>query len=409
MTGTPPSRPQPADLPGPGGTPPRPGYPLLATPPHLERRDLDELPRRHLAGEPWLGLGGLLLVAVVFFALALGTGSTATSLLILGPMSTFALPVVVMVAFWWNDWPGSRLTTPWTGLIDTVLVAAAAVVLTVAGQAVVERSDVRGVFEATPGPGVPVTFPATLVLAGAVFTVMLQLTLVCERWPLGGLELRWSGLAALVLSWAVGTGSYFLFVNLGAVPAADRAAAGLRDPGGPIPAPDFGAALIAVSLWQTLLFIGLRGWPVNTITNRPRRLLAGNALVIGFGALTYLVLRDVAHWQPTAIGVACGCVISAALVVAMLFEGWPATRLPAAASRALTLALTALVALALDHALAAYANAVPWTRATPDEWITTAALSYAGTGIILHVGIGLRWPFALKTGSPDGSAPCNRQ
>jgi hypothetical protein len=119
---------------------------LVTTPPHLQRRDL---------------------AAVVFFALALGAGSTATSLLILGPMSAFELPVVAMVAFWWNDWPVSRLTTPWNGLIDTVLVVATAVVLTIAGQAVVERSDVRGVFEATPGPGVPVTFPATLVLAPA--------------------------------------------------------------------------------------------------------------------------------------------------------------------------------------------------------------------------------------------------
>jgi hypothetical protein len=71
-----------------------------------------------------------------------------------------------------------------------------------------------------------------------------------------------------------------------------------------------------VGLWQTLLFIALRGWPVNTITHRPRRLLAGNALVIGLGVLTYLVFRDVAHWQPAAIGAACGCVICAALVVA---------------------------------------------------------------------------------------------
>jgi hypothetical protein len=50
------------------------------------------------------------------------------------------------------------------------------------------------------------------------------------------------------------------------VPAAERAAVGLRNPGGPIPAPDFGAALIAVDVWQTLLFITLRGWPVNTIS-----------------------------------------------------------------------------------------------------------------------------------------------
>ena len=122
-------------------------------------------------------------------------------------------------------------------------------------------------------------------------------------------------------------------------------------------------------------------------------------------ALTYLVLRDIAHWPPAAIGAACGCVISATLVVAILFEGWPAARLPSAASRTLTLALTALVALALHRALASYADSVHWTRATPDEWITTATLSYAAVGIILHVGIGLRWPFAVKTGSPDESAP----
>ena len=112
MTGTAPRRPQPADLLGSGGQSPLPGRPLLTTPPHLQRRDLAELQRQHLAGQPWLGLGGLLLATVVYLALAAGTGSTATSLLILGPISAFALPVVAMVAFWWNDWPGSRLATP---------------------------------------------------------------------------------------------------------------------------------------------------------------------------------------------------------------------------------------------------------------------------------------------------------
>ena len=257
-------------------------------------------------------MGGLLLGTAVFFALALGTGSTQTSLLILGPLATFARPAVAMVAFWWNDWPGSRLTTPWTGLIDTLLVAAASVVLTIAGQAVVERADLRGVFEASPGPGVPTTFPATMALAGVAFTAMLQLSLVCERWPLGGIGRLRSGIGALALSWAIGTGAYFLFVNLDAMPAAERAAAGLRNPGGPIAGPDFGSALIAVGVWQAVFFIGL-------------------------------------------------------------------------------------VALALDRALAAYAGSVRWTRATPDEWLTTAALSFIGAGIILHVGIGLRWPFAHKT------------
>jgi hypothetical protein len=56
-----------------------------------------------------------LLGAVVFFALALGLGSTEASLLVLGPLSTFALPAVAMIAFWWNDWPGSHLTAPGPG------------------------------------------------------------------------------------------------------------------------------------------------------------------------------------------------------------------------------------------------------------------------------------------------------
>ena len=397
MTSAAPSRPRPAGLLSVGRPEPLPGRPTLTTPPRLQPPAVADLQRQRVAAQPWLGLGGLLLAAVVFFALALGTGSTTTSLLILGPISTFALPAVAMVAFWWNDWPGSELTTPWTGLIDTLVVVAAAVVLTIAGQAIVERPDIRGVFEATPGPGVPVTFPATLALAGAAFSAMLQLSLVCERWPLAGAGRLRSGIAALALSWAIGIGAYFLFVNLDAVPPAERAAAGLRNPGGPIAAPDFGSALIAVGVWQAVLFIALRGWPVNSITRRSRRLLTGNALVIGLGALTYIVLRNLAHWPPDAISAACGCVISAALIVGMLFEGWPAARLPTAPGRALTVALTALVALALNRALAAYADGVHWTRATPDDWITTAALSFIGAGIILHVGIGLRWPFDQKT------------
>ena len=225
---------------------------------------------------------------------------------------------------------------------------------------------------------------------------MLQLSLPCERWPLGGIGRLKSGVAALALSWAIGIGAYFLFVNLDAVPAAERAAAGLRNPGGPVPAPDFGSALIAVGVWQALFFIAMRGWPINVIARRPQRLIVGNVLVIVLGALTYLLLRDIAHWQPGAISAACGCIIGAVLVVGILFEGWPAARLPSAPERLLTLLLTALVAVALDRVLAAYADGVTWIRATPDDWVTTAALSFLGVGIIAHVAVGLRWPFALK-------------
>jgi hypothetical protein len=102
------------------------------------------------------------------------------------------------------------------------------VVLTIAGQAIVERPDLRGVFQANPGPGVAATFPATFALAGAAFTALLQLSLVCERWPLGGLGRLRSGIAALAVSSAAAIGAYYLLVNTDIVPAAERAAAGLR-------------------------------------------------------------------------------------------------------------------------------------------------------------------------------------
>jgi len=405
MTSPAPGRPQPADLLCSGGPEPLPPRPLLTTPPHLQHRALADLQHEHLAAQPWLGIGGLLLGAAVFFALALGLGSTEASLLVLGPLAVFSLPAVAMVAFWWNDWPGSVLTTPWAGLIDTVLVVAAAVVLTIAGQAVVERPDLRGIFDASPGPGVPVTFPVTLALAGAAFTAMIQLSLVSERWPLAGLGRLRSGLAALVLSWGLAAGAYFLLVNLNEVPAAARAAAGIRNPGGPVAAPDFGSALVAVGVWQTVIFIALRGWPVNAITRRPLRLLAGNVAVISLGAVTYLALRNLAGLEPGTIGGVCGCVISAALITGMLFEGWPAARLPAGPGRAVVLGLTAAVAAALYGALAGYAGGVHWVKVTADDWVTTAALSFIGAGIILHVGIGLRWPFAARArpGTPAGA------
>jgi hypothetical protein len=365
------------------------------TPPRPRARHQAGPSQGRVAAQPWLGLGGLLLAVAVFFALAIGTGTTATSLLILGPISTFALPAVAVIAFWWNDWPGTRLTPPLTGLTDTVVAAAAAVILTIAGQAILERPDIRAVFDASRAPGLPVTFPATLPLAGAVFTAMLQLSLVCERWPLAGIGRITSGIAALALSWATGTGAYFLFTSLSYLPAAQRA--GLHNPAGRVPRPDFGSALIAVGVWQAVLYIALHGWPATTITRRPVRLLAGNTLVISLGTLTYLALRDLAHWAPDAIGAACGCVITAVLIVAMLFDNWPAVLLRPSPGRALTLALTALTAFVLNRALTAYAGSVHWTRATPDDWVTTAALSFAGAGIILHTGIGLRWPFHPKT------------
>ena len=318
-----------------------------------------------LGAQPWLGLGGLLLAAVVFFALALGTGSTATWLLILGPISTFALAAVAMIAFWWNDWPGSRLTTPWTGLIDTVLVAAIGVALTIAGAGGRRAPRYRArVFEAAPVPRPPATFPATSRWPGPPSPSCSS----C-RWSASAGHWAGSGGSGQAsprssLSWAIGVGAYFLFVNVSYLPAAERAAAGLRDPGGPVTRADFGAALIAVGVWQAVIYIALRGWPVNTITRRSRRLLVGNALVIGLGAGTYALLRDGAFLSPGTIGAACGCVISAALVVALLFEGWPARRLRPAAPAGSSLSASPPWSRSCSTGgLAAYADGAGWIRA----------------------------------------------
>jgi hypothetical protein len=169
-----------------------------------------------------------------------------------------------------------------------------------------------------------------------------------------------------------------------------------------VPALDFGIALIVVGVWQTVFFVALRGWPVNLIGRRPLRLLAGNALVIGGGAATYLVLRDLANLSPQAIGAACGCVISAGLMVALVFEGWPGALLRRpGAGRVVTLVFTAAVAVGLNRALAGYADSVHWVRATANDWVTVAGLAFSAVGIILHVAIGQRWPLSPTIADED--------
>jgi hypothetical protein len=77
----------------------------------------------------------------------------------------------------------------------------------------------------------------------------------------------------------------------------------------------------------------------------------------------------------------------------MLFEGWlePAITLVAA------LVLAAVLALTL-HALAA---GMDFTRASADGWVAHVGLNAIGVSIILHVGIGRRWPFTEEVTAPD--------
>jgi hypothetical protein len=335
--------------------------------------------------QPALGLLGLTFVVPMAVALSVGAGGEG-SVRVFAPLVTYSLPLVVMVAFWWEDWPGTRAGPDWAGWADTVLIAAGAVVLTAAGQAVVGRLDVRGLFEPSPGPGSAPTFPATMPLGGTAFVAMLQLTLVGEGWPLRGLRPLIGGFLAVAVSWAVALAVLLTLVQ-GAPPSGSQAVPRL----GPVPAAELGAALVLISAWQVLCYVVWRGWPFSTIANRAARLTCAHLTVIGGGLLTYVVVRALLGVDAVRTAAVAGCFVAAGLVTGMLFDGGlgdPKTR---ARLRVVltTAALTAVLVLVLD----AIARTLHFTEVRAGEWVEHAALDALATSVILHVAIGRRWPF----------------
>jgi hypothetical protein len=284
--------------------------------------------------QPGLGLAGLALVIPTSLLLAFGAGGAEPSLRVLGPLVTFALPAVAMIAFWWNRWPGSLLRPGWSGLLDTVLIALAAVLLSAAGRLVT-------------GPD----FEDSMRLAAAAFVAMLQLTLVCDRWPLRGLPALPGGLAALATAWGLALITYVADVP--------------------------GTLLLLIAVWQAWLFIAWSGWLLTG------HLLLSNAVVLGGAGLTYLALTGV---RPAVIAPAAGSFIAAALVIGVLFEGW-------LSSYAVALVAVVALAAAMDWALGAYAGSLAWNTGSAHDWVAHAELNAIGVSVIAHVAIGRRWPF----------------
>jgi hypothetical protein len=315
------------------------------------------------------------------------------SLRVLGPLSTFGLPVVAMIAFWWEDWPGTRLKAPLSGLLDTILVIVGAVLLTLLGQLVVGHLDLRGVFDSTPGPGHSATFPATLPLGGAFFAVMLQLTLVSEGWPLRRLGRLASGPIALAVAWAIALTLYLLLVKTHPKPGSGL----YPHSGGALVGGEFGAVLTAIGLWQVYVYIALRGWPFSALASRATRLLVANITVLAAGVLTYAILHGGVGLRPSTTTAVDGSLLTAVLLHGMLFEGPPRSPEHPARERALTSGVVVLLGAGLYGALTALAHQAHWTIATPEEWVAYAGLNAIGLGLILHVAIGRRWPFATRS------------
>jgi hypothetical protein len=188
--------------------------PALCTPASEQDPGVVASQRRRAARQPFLGFAGLLAVVPVAALLIFGVGGSESSVRVGAPIVTCALSVVVMVGFWWDDWPGTVIRPrAWSGWIDTAFIVGAAIVLTLLAQVVVGRPDLQGIFESSPGVGHAATFPAVLPLAGAAFTIMLELTLVFEGWPLRRLPRVPGGLVAIALSWLIAVVLYHLVVS----------------------------------------------------------------------------------------------------------------------------------------------------------------------------------------------------
>jgi hypothetical protein len=364
-------------LTGPGSiSPPRrlstlPDRPSVSHPEALSPAALADARRN----QPRRALVGLAFILPLTALLSVAADGPVHSLIVLGPLITFALPFVSAIAFWWEDWPGSMLPRPWSGLYDTVIVAAGGVLMTVLGQLIVNGPDLVGIF--APGPGHPGSFPNTLPLGGGIFTVILQFTLVWERWPLRKLGRIRSGLAAIAVSWILGLVAWLLAVHLLTI-AADH----------------YGAWLTSIGLWQVIFYIALRGWPFARITRRWSRLLAGNVGVIGFGWLTYLLLVHVFGLSTIVTIMVNGTGIGAFLLVAMLFEGWPAVSITARPGPGLTIVIVVGVALSalLLWLLPLLAGTLGMSGVDQLGWTTQVTLNALSTAVILHVAVWGRWP-----------------
>jgi hypothetical protein len=285
--------------------------------------------------QPRLGLVGLLLVVPIAALLAVGAGGPERSARVLGPVITAGLALIAMVAFWWENWPGTRLRASWSGWFNTALIAAGAVAFERLSNLVVADR---------------------VTLAAGAFVAMLELTLVGEGWPLhrpGRIE----GVYAVAASWAIAAVVYVAFADV---------------------RHDVGPALIVIGAWQALFFVAWQGWPFSAIAARAPRLICAHAAVLAGGVGTYLVVHDALGVANAPLAAAAACFVSAALLVGMQFEDW--------LGRTAILVGTVAMTVVLDVVLHAIVS--------DDGWVIHVGLNALGVSIILHVAIGRRWPFA---------------
>lgn len=321
---------------------------------------------------PFLGVAGLPIILACWSALTLGDQGASTSLRVIGVISIFALSAAVVVALWWEDWPGARLRPWWSGIVDSGLVVVAGVMLALLGQITLTGHAnlfaLLGTSEPSPNDS---SGPTVLILGVLIFTVMLQLTLVTEGWPLRRLGRVKGGLIALGISWVLGR---CLLWILGASAVGDG---------------DVLAALSCISAFQVVGWVVLRGIPTTQVSRRAVRLCLGNVISIGGGVGACWILGYAIESEILAYGAAS--IVGAGLVVGMLFEPWAKHLLDSFFRQLLAVLITCLLAGAVLAGLSLIAQAVSVSAAETPAWTGYACNSLAAA-VILHVGIFRRWP-----------------
>lgn len=358
-------------------------------------------PPRKALSQPWVGAAGLVIVLAVAAVLGIVPG-LQRSLEIIGPASTFCLPVLAVAALWWNGWPFARLSRLAGGLATLGLIVASGIVLTAVGLAVTGSFQLSHLFgtAAEAAQGHMVTFPYTVPLAAFVFVTMLQLTFVCRQWPFQRLSPTASGFAALAASWAVGVAGYFLLASWDFVPAVARHAIGLRNPGGPVNALDLVGILLCIVIFQLTLFFLLQGYPVSLIKSQPLYLAVSNATTIGGGILLWWILNSGLGLSSPQVSEVAGVIVAWTLIAGLLFEGWPARTIAnPALSRLALLGTAGAVAVVAGFALRAISLTATWTSAPPQLWVAVMGLNFIGAIVIVHAAVFRRWP--LPAAEPD--------
>jgi hypothetical protein len=330
---------------------------------------------------------GLLIMLGVFVVGGLLL-SPQGALLVIGPITLFAMPVLALLAdFVVPLFVGHQRRWLVAGLMPAAILGGA-IVLTVLAQAIVGHIDLVGVFATDPHTGAShlTAFPFTIPLGGVLFVAYLEVAIVSGVPMLTKNRLRDGAIAFLGCA-TLALILYETLANWDAVPAPARSALGLRNPGGPIDALDLAGIVISIAIWQVLyLFFG--GGPFSTIPAGWPRIVVSNVVVIGLGITTYWLLHYPLHASVPQIAMIAAMLVVGVLVVGLLFDR-PAAGPPGTVSplqRLIRFCLAVLVSVLTSLALRWLGTLFQpmWDAGSLELWIVISGLNLVGGSIFLY-------------------------